>query len=93
MVVNGNDIGILIDCSHHSASELDQRIIRYAQAMGYGGFDEYLVTHDTDSEDYAEALRWESESALTYLNDECTDGDVVFTIEDNSLYLTLVDGD
>ena len=85
--------GIIIDASHNSASALDQRILQYAHALGYGGFDSYLLTVDVSAEDYAEALYWESERAVDYLNETHPYVGEVYVVEDNSLYLRSVDND
>ncbi len=85
--------GIIIDASHNSASTLDQRILQYAHALGYGGFDSYLLTVDVSAEDYAEALYWESERAVDYLNNDHAPEGYAYVVEDNSLYLWSVDND
>lgn len=78
---------IVLDYSHGSAIDLDVAIVRYAHSRGYGGFDEHLIEHDTDKEDYAEALQWESDSAIMWLNDNVADHGSYFVIEDNSLFI------
>ena len=85
--------GIIIDESHGKASTLDQRILRHAHALGYGGFDSYLLTVDVDAEDYSETLYWESERAVDYMNDHHAPEGYVYVVDDNSLYLEREDMD
>ena len=95
MMVDSMDIGVCIDRSHGSALDLDLAIITYAMNVaGYELDSDYPYSQDgMDDGDYAEIVRDYADRAVDYLNHKCAGEDVVFIVEDNSLYLTLVDGE
>ena len=76
------DVGCILDRSHCSAYHLDQDIIEYAERLGFT-----YEPIDLRGEDHYETMRWEADRAVEWLNDNVASDDVVFTVDDNSLYL------
>lgn len=80
--------GIVLDCSHLSALDLDRRILAYAQAQGYryiGAWPDGTPISEDDPE-CVEIWREEAEEAVDWLNDRVAQGSHLFIVEDNSLY-------
>jgi hypothetical protein len=84
------DTGIVLDCSALSAADLDGRIITYALGLGWPHPDHLVVTGDEVAD--GEAARWAADEAVDWLNERAPLG-LVFTVEDNSLYLSPIDED
>ena len=91
MILGLTDVGCLLDESHGSALDLDCRIIQYAQMVA--GYRPSIAVEAMRGAGQWDAIRWESDAAVDYMNEHATDGNVVFVVEDNSLYLWSVDND
>ena len=91
MILGLTDIGLLVDESHGSALDLDCRIIQYAEMIA--GYRPSIAVEAMRSAGQWESIHWEADAAVDYMNDHATDGNVVFVVEDNSLYLWSVDDD
>lgn len=94
--------GCYIDGGHESSEYLSAVIVRYATELGWDGgqwevseiLDAY-VSGETDAEGIcvaSEPMYDASEDAVQWMNDQRTD-DLVWTIEDNSLYLMELEND
>lgn len=91
MILGLTDIGLLVDESHGSALDLDCRIIRYAELVA--GYRPSIAVEAMRGAGQWEPIQWEADSAVEYMNEHASDGNVVFVVEDNSLYLRSVDDD
>jgi hypothetical protein len=92
--------GIYIDGSHTSAVDFQVAVIRFAVDRGYEidsnqmDKDVEWMNSDLDDEDtlldILDSLDWTYEGALDYLNSTAPDN-LVWTVEDNSLFLEEAD--
>jgi hypothetical protein len=92
--------GIYIDGSHTSAVDFQVAVIRFANDRGYEidsnqmDKDVEWMNSDLDDEDtlldILDSLDWTYEGALDYLNSTAPDN-LVWTVEDNSLFLEEAD--
>lgn len=87
----------LIDGSHMRPTDLDYLIVRYAVWKGmtldpeeWGiyerGADDYPLEVSGLSYDDREGLQWLSESAVTWLNDNLAEDDMMFDVYESSLF-------
>jgi len=89
--------GLIIDCSHLSALDLDRRIVRYASVCGYDYAGEVLdqaaaLIDDTDQM-VLDAWRDHADACLDWLNDVVAADSHAYHIEDNSLYYWPIEED
>lgn len=88
-MIDVGDVGILIDRSHGSALDLDLAVISYAMEIAQFELDgDYPYERDgIDDGDYADIIRDYADSAVDYMNHKIAGENVVFVIDDNSLFL------
>ena len=89
ITVGLTDAGCIIDESHGSAVDLDCRIIRYAELVA--GYRPSIAVDAMRNAGQWEPIHWEADAAVDYLNEHATDGNVVFVVEDNSLFIWPID--
>lgn len=84
------DTGLIIDCSHLSALDLDRRIVRYAAVCGYDYankvLDETPPFIDATDQEVLDTWTYRSVECLDWLNDNVAADGHAYHIEDNSLY-------
>lgn len=84
------ELGVVLDSSHMSATDLDRRILAFAQGYGFRYVGTWPNAHagfvPRDAE-YAEVLRDLADSAVDWLNDFAAPEGAAYVVEDNSLYL------
>ena len=96
--VDGSDLGIIMDGSHDSGTNLDIRIIDYAIGFGYKldmqewydakqDWEDKNDLTDWEFTDLTQGIREECELAIHWMNDQLPEN-YYFFIDDNILYLT-----
>lgn len=86
------ELGVVLDSSHMSATDLDLRILAFAQGYGF----RYVGTwpdgtrYSPEDVEYAEVMRDLADSAVDWLNDFAAPEGAAYVVEDNSLYLWAV---
>jgi len=84
--------GCILDRSHASALDLDHAIIVLAELYGFPHLSVWPNgrPYSSEDEDYPEVMRDLADGAVDWLNERAPLG-LVFTVEDNSLYLSPID--
>ena len=83
------ELGVVLDSSYMSATDLDRRILAFAQGYGfrYVGTWPNGAPYSPGDAEYVEVLRDLADSAVDWLNDFAAPEGTAYVVEDNSLYL------